>query len=203
MIFDDQKIPYTLIMDEDVRKGGLRERFDVILYPDTGRSLKDIVTGIDPQLRPARLHEDAAVPDPRHADLDRRTSPAASPGPGSRTSRTSCARGGVLVTLGGASTLPLDGGHRARRPARERPKDLVNPGSELRVRFRRPDHPLAYGYPETTSVFREGEPLYDVRRGGRGPRRPAVGHEDPEGRRRTSRAEDETRPRRRRSRRSW
>ena len=33
MIFDDEKVPYTLIMDEDVRKGGLRERFDVILFP--------------------------------------------------------------------------------------------------------------------------------------------------------------------------
>src|SRR5262249_59005995 len=34
---------------------------------------------------------------------------------------------------------------------------------ELRVRFRRPDHPLAYGYGETTSVFREGGPVYAVR----------------------------------------
>ena len=32
------------------------------------------------------------------------------------------------------------------------------------MRFRRPDHPLAYGYPETTSVFRAGEPVYAVRR---------------------------------------
>src|SRR4029450_3308205 len=38
------------------------------------------------------------------------------------------------------------------------------PGSELRVRFRRPDHPLAYGYPETTSVFRADETLYAVRK---------------------------------------
>ena len=40
----------------------------------------------------------------------------------------------------------------------------MNPGSELRVRFRRTDHPLAYGYPETTSVFREGGPVYAVRK---------------------------------------
>ena len=63
MIFDDEKIPYTLIMDEDVRKGGLRERFDVILYPDTGRGLKDIATGHRPALLAARVHEDPAVPD--------------------------------------------------------------------------------------------------------------------------------------------
>ncbi|HEY7515378.1 MAG TPA: M14 family zinc carboxypeptidase, partial [Vicinamibacteria bacterium] len=47
MIFDEQKIPYTLVMDDDVRKGMLRERFDVIVFPDTSRSLKDIAGGID------------------------------------------------------------------------------------------------------------------------------------------------------------
>ena len=52
MIFDDQKIPYTLIMDEDVRKGGLETRFDVILFPNTYDSLKDIVNGIDPKHSP-------------------------------------------------------------------------------------------------------------------------------------------------------
>jgi hypothetical protein len=72
-------------------------------------------------------------------------------------------KGGVLVTLGGASTLPLDGGI-ARDVRRAPVKGLTNPGSELRVRFRRPEHPLAYGYPETTSVFREGRPVYAVRR---------------------------------------
>jgi hypothetical protein len=70
--------------------------------------------------------------------------------------------GGVLVTLGGASTLPLDGGI-ARNIRRAHTKDLYTPGSELRARFRRPDHPLAYGYAERTSVFRESRPLYSVR----------------------------------------
>jgi hypothetical protein len=72
-------------------------------------------------------------------------------------------KGGLLVTLAGASTLPLDGGI-ARDVRRATVRGLSNPGSELRVRFRRPDHPLAYGYPETTSVFRAGEPVYAVRR---------------------------------------
>jgi hypothetical protein len=66
------------------------------------------------------------------------------------------------VTLGGASTLPLDGGI-ARDVRRARVEDVFTPGSELRVRFRRPEHPIAYGYPEKTSVFREARTLYDVR----------------------------------------
>jgi hypothetical protein len=162
MIFDDQKLPYTLIMDEDVRRGGLRERFDVILYPDTGRSLKDIVNGIDPRHAPLAYTKTAQFP--THG------APTASADitggltwSGIQNLEDFVREGGVLVTLGGASTLPLDGGI-ARDVRRLTLRELSNPGSELRARFRRPDHPLAYGYAETTSVFREGGPVYAVRR---------------------------------------
>ena len=62
MIFDDQKVPYTLIMDEDVRKGGLRSRFDVILYPETDGSLRRIVGGIDPKFGPLAYTKTAEFP---------------------------------------------------------------------------------------------------------------------------------------------
>ena len=162
MIFDEQKIPYTLVMDEDVRKGGLRERFDVILYPDTGRGLKEIATGIDPRFSPL-----AFTKTPQFPTHGTPTSTADMTGgfgwSGIQTIEDFVRKGGVLVTLGGASTLPLDGGI-ARDVRRASVRGLTNPGSELRVRFRRTDHPLAYGYAETTSVFREGGPVYAVRR---------------------------------------
>jgi hypothetical protein len=41
-----RKVPYTLIMDEDVRVAA-RDRFDVILFPNTSDGQKDIVGGID------------------------------------------------------------------------------------------------------------------------------------------------------------
>ena len=162
MIFDDQKIPYALIMDEDVRKGGLRERFDLILYPDTGRSLKDIVNGIDPRHAPLAYTKTAQFPThgTPSATADMTGGLTWS---GVQNLEDFVRKGGVLVTLAGGSTLPLDGGI-ARDVRRATVRGLTNPGSELRVRFRRPDHPLAYGYPETTSVFRAGEPVYAVRR---------------------------------------
>jgi hypothetical protein len=162
MIFDDQKVPYTLIMDEDVRKGSLRERFDLILYPDTGRSLKDIVNGIDPRHAPLAYTKTAQFPThgAPSATLDMTGGLGWS---GIQNVEDFVRKGGVLVTLGGASTLPLDGGI-ARDVRRVSVKSLTNPGSELRARFRRTDHPLAYGYAETTSVFREGRPVYAVRR---------------------------------------
>jgi len=36
------------------------------------------------------------------------------------------------------------------------------PGSEVRVKVLRPEHPIAYGYPELDSVFRGNGPLWDV-----------------------------------------
>jgi hypothetical protein len=161
MVLDERKVPYTLIMDEDVRRGGLNARFDVIVMPNSDDSLRDIVNGIDPKFSPLAFTKTPEFP--THG------SPTSSPDitggltfAGVGHIEEFVRNGGVLVTLGGASTLPLDGGI-ARDVRRARTKDLYTPGSELRARFRRPDHPIAYGYPEKTSVFREQRTLYSVR----------------------------------------
>jgi hypothetical protein len=86
--------------------------------------------------------------------------------------------GGLLITLGSGSMLPLEGGivRGVRREAGGVPRstqgggaaaaaaanDAVTrtPGAHLRVTFVRPDHPIAYGYPAHTHVFRQNFPLY-------------------------------------------
>jgi hypothetical protein len=73
---------------------------------------------------------------------------------------TYLADGGLLITLGNGSTLPLDGG--LVRDVYRKGGAFFTPGSELRVKFVRPGHPLAYGYPETTSAFRTMLPVYDA-----------------------------------------
>jgi hypothetical protein len=177
MVLDERAAPYTLVMDEDVRKGGLRARFDVIVMPNSDDALRDIVNGIDPRWSPLAYTKTPEFP--THG------TPTASPDitggltfAGVGEIERFVREGGLLVTLGGASTLPLDGGI-ARDVRRARTKDLYTPGSELKARFRRPDHPIAYGYPERTSVFRENRPLYDVRRADRGRVVLQWGHELP------------------------
>lgn len=166
MIFDDQKIPYTLIMDEDVRRGGLRQRFDVIVFPNTYSSFTEIVQGMDPRHGPLAYTKTPEFPS--HG------TPTSSPDitggftwAGIGNLEQFVRTGGVLLTLGGASRLPLDGGI-ARDVRRAKASGVSTPGSELRARFRRPDHPIAYGYKEQTSAFREDLPLYAVRRADRG-----------------------------------
>jgi len=161
MVLDDRQVPYTLIMDEDVRRGGLNARFDVIVMPSTDDSLRDIVNGIDPRWSPLAYTKSAAFPThgqpTSSADITGGLTYA-----GVGQIEQFVRAGGLLVTLGGASTLPLDGGI-ARNVRRARTKDLYTPGSELRARFRRPDHPIAYGYTEKMTAFRESRPLYSVR----------------------------------------
>jgi hypothetical protein len=166
MILDDEKVPYTLIMDDEVRRGALRDRFDVILYPNTYDSLKDIVGGIDPRFAPLAYT--------RTPEFPTHGAPTSSPDitggltwAGVGQLEQFVRAGGLLITLGGASTLPLDGGL-ARDVTRARVKDLSAPGSTLRARFRRPDHPVAYGYAETILALREDRTVYQVRRADRG-----------------------------------
>jgi hypothetical protein len=166
MVFDDEKVPYTLIMDEDIRAGRLAKRFDVIVFPNTDDGLKSMINGIDATHSPL-----AYTQTEEHPNLGSPTSSKDITGgltwQGIQHVEDFVRSGGVLVTLGGASELPLDGGI-ARNVSRARVKNVSTPGSELQVRFRRPDHPLAYGYPEITSAFREDRPLYRVRRADEG-----------------------------------
>jgi hypothetical protein len=71
--------------------------------------------------------------------------------------------GGVLMTLGKGSTLALEGGL-VRHVRRAQGTGIRTPGVELRTRFLKPDHALAYGYRDTLSVFRADYPVYDLPR---------------------------------------
>jgi hypothetical protein len=87
--------------------------------------------------------------------------------------------GGLLVTLGSGSMLPLEAGivRGVRRASGGVPRSTQGggadsaaaaqqaatrtPGAHVRVSFDRLDSPLAYGYAARTHVFRQNFPLYD------------------------------------------
>ena len=166
LTFDEEKIPYAILMDDEIRRGHLRERYDLILYPDTYDGLKDIVGGINPKFSPLPYEKSAKYPS--------LGSPASSPDitggltwAGLGNLEAFVREGGLLVTLGNASVLALDGGI-ARDIRHARVKNVSTPGSVLRARFRRAEHPLAYGYPESIAAFREDRTVYETRRSERG-----------------------------------
>ena len=88
--------------------------------------------------------------------------------------------GGMLVALGSSGTLAVDGGL-VRGAERAQANGLNSPGSELRAKVLRPEHPITYGYEELTSVFRGNGPLYDVPKSERGRVVMQFGTKKPEG----------------------
>lgn len=162
-VLDEQKIPYTYLRDEDLRSGGLKEQVDVILYgPFSRLELSGQIHGI-----PAT---DGPMPFDTTPEFPNLGKPVASDditgGPGFAglaQLQLFVEQGGVLLTLGGGSTLALEGGL-VRSVPRLNDTPVFTPGAEIRARFNQPQHPIAYGYGAETAVFRNNLPVYDTPR---------------------------------------
>ncbi|MFX7784484.1 hypothetical protein ABTJ92_19880, partial [Acinetobacter baumannii] len=66
--FEQVGIPYTSINKDDLKKGGLRKRFDVILIPRTGGSASDFINEIDKKFGPMPYTKTAAFPSHGYPD---------------------------------------------------------------------------------------------------------------------------------------
>jgi hypothetical protein len=159
---DHEGIPYTYLRDEDLRRGGLRESIDVLLYGHVDLDLQGQIHGIEPKTGPMAFT--------RTPEFPSHGVPAASEDitggigwVGMENLRQFVERGGVLMTLGSGSRLVLETGL-VRNVRRASDTGISTPGVELAVSFLKPDHPLAYGYPKGTSVFRSNLPVYDLPR---------------------------------------
>ncbi|MBI3931811.1 MAG: peptidase [Acidobacteria bacterium] len=159
---DQRRVPYAYLRDEDVRAGGLKAKVDVILYGQVDLDLQGQIHGIEATAGPMPFKKTPETPSHgTPAESDDVTGGIGWAGVASL--EAFLREGGLLVTLGNGSTLALEGGL-ARNVRRAQVPGVNTPGSELRARFARPEHPVAYGYPPETSVFRTPLPLYDAPR---------------------------------------
>ena len=174
---DQRHIPYVYVRDEDIRAGKLHDKYDVLLYGHVDLELAEQIQGIPKAWGPMPFKKTAATPS--HG------TPASSDDITGGIGWSGVAElqrfvdsGGLFITLGSGSTLPLEGGivRGVRRESGGVPRstqgggaaaaaaanDAVTrtPGAHLRVSFARPEHPIAYGYPARTHVFRQNFPLY-------------------------------------------
>ncbi|HEV8235953.1 MAG TPA: hypothetical protein VGP84_15185, partial [Gemmatimonadaceae bacterium] len=140
--FDTYHVPYTSIVDRDVRAGKLHDRFDVILIPD--QQPNAIVRGLG-----------ANYPDSLRGGLGDE---------GARALADFVQAGGTLVTFNDASDYAIDV---LKLPVRNvlagaRSTDFYAPGSILAVEIRK-DHPIARGFTaHVPAIWFEESPAFEV-----------------------------------------
>jgi hypothetical protein len=178
---DQRKIPYAYVRDEDIRAGILRDKIDVLIYGHVDLELAEQIQGLPKRWGPMPYKKTPQTPAfGTPAESDDITGGIGWEGLAKLQSFVE--DGGLLVTLGSGSMLALEGGivRGVRRVSGGVPRstqgggaeaaaaanDAVTrtPGAHVRASFARPDHPIAYGYPARTTLFRQNFPLYDAPR---------------------------------------
>jgi hypothetical protein len=180
-ILDQRHVPYMYVRDEDIRAGKLREHIDVLLYGHVDLELAEQIEALPKRWGPMPFKKTAQTPSfGTPAESDDITGGIGYAG--LAEVQRFVDNGGLLVTLGSGSMLALNGGivRGVRSVAGGVPRSTAGggsasaaaaqqsatrtPGSHVRVTFVRPEHPIAYGYPARTHVFRQNYPLYNAPR---------------------------------------
>ncbi len=178
---DERHIPYHYVRDEDVRAGHLHEHYDVLVYPHVDLELAEQIEGLHKSWGPMPFKKTAATPSlGTPASSDDITGGVGYAGLAELQKFIDS--GGLMITLGSGSMLPLEAGlvRGVRREAGGTPRssqgggaaaaaaaqgaETRTPGAHVRVSFARPEHPIAYGYATSTWVFRQNFPLYSIPR---------------------------------------
>jgi hypothetical protein len=106
---DRERVPYSLVSDEEVRRGGLGARFDLLILAGADADWRRRLRGIDPRWSPLPFSRAAEFPS--HGVPDGAADVTGGLGePGLQELRRFVAGGGVLVTLGNASELAAASG---------------------------------------------------------------------------------------------
>jgi hypothetical protein len=160
--FDQRGIPYTSINKDDLKKGDLNNRFDVILIPNVRTSLSDFIHEIDEKFGPMPYTKTAEFPS--HGYPDSTADMTGGPGfVGMEELNQFVKSGGVLVTLAQASQIIANAGIANELNSYDA-SGLFHPGSVVNVKARKPSHPVLYGYPEMFPIFKGNTPLLQVRK---------------------------------------
>lgn len=186
-IFDQNKIPYTRVVDADIRKGDLNQRFDVVLIPDNSAAAitsgKRGFGGENPtgetaaQTKPSPSGQKpkdsgtaAKQESPSQANDESARGPQIPPeykgglgDSGLAALKSFAEAGGTIVTLNKASEVYAgkDPGTIVNALDGVDRKGFYIPGSILQVAVD-PSNPIAFGSTPTVPIFYENGPTFRV-----------------------------------------
>ncbi len=141
-ILEQMGFSYSSVRNADIRAGGLRKHFDVVLFPD--QSSESIELGYRP----------GAMPEEFCGGLEEE---------GARALREFASAGGTLIFLNRSTEYAVRHLGVAAKNVLEgvSSKDFYAPGSLLWVNLD-PGHPLAFGLPERIPIWSERSPAWET-----------------------------------------
>ena len=143
-LLEQYEFPYTTLRDRDIRAGGLRAKFDVIVLPDA--TYQSMLTGLAPGTMP---EEYVGGMTPR----------------GAQHLLQFTGEGGTLVAMDTATELPVTlMGLPIRNAVSElRENEFYIPGTLLRLDVDN-SHPVAWGMPGQVAAFFARSPVFQIGR---------------------------------------
>lgn len=158
--FDRLGIPYTYLSTQDLRDSARLASVDVLMLPNAGGNARMLVNGM-PMVGPAvPWRRTAETPSLGYLD----ETDDVRPGIGLEGLARLDAwirRGGVLITEGGSTALPVEYGL-GRGAGIVEARQLRARGSIFRSQVRDAASPIAYGYDDTLPVYFSQGPLLQV-----------------------------------------
>jgi len=163
LVLEQFSFPYTSLMDAEIKKGALNERYDVIIIPEDSTSAITGERGAAPGGAPGAPGRrggggggfGGAVPPEYRTGIGTE---------GVEALKAFVQTGGTLVTLGGASAFAIE---KLGLPVRNAVADLSSkeffcPGSTLKVAVDN-TNPLAYGMPsDALAIYMSRSPAFEI-----------------------------------------
>jgi hypothetical protein len=144
-VLEQFEFPYQTIHDEDIRKGSLHNKFDVIILPD--QQTEGILNG----------HQEGSYPPEYCGGIG---------AVGSKMLKEFVIEGGTLICHNSSWKLPVELFWLPISNSVERlsPKEFYCPGSILKVLVDS-SHPIAFGFDKEAEVMISRSPAFDVKTG--------------------------------------
>ena len=143
--FDHFEVPFDLIYKERVKRGNLRAAYDVIVIPNLGRGSKGLVYDIDAKSKPIPYKKsDDFKTLGMYGESDDITGGMGLEGVVELQKFVE--QGGLMITLGTASSFPADFGITRKVEAARTSAAFYAPGPIVQAEITRPVHPVFYGY---------------------------------------------------------
>jgi hypothetical protein len=160
--FDQLGIPYSYIAEDRIGAMKLRQQFDVIVFPSQGANstARAIFGGVDPRFGPLAYTKTDSFPTHGFPDSSADIT-GGMKYEGLGALRDFVQAGGTLVTLGSASTVPVEFGL-VREVTLATPRSLFIPGSIVRGRNEQKRSPITYGYDATMPLYHRFGPYFNV-----------------------------------------